>query len=325
VNVHTRIQGRVVQVYCRPGQSVTRGQLLFGIDQVSYKILLDKAQAAVRQARARQKRSKIELDYSKKLSERNVVSQNEVNLIESKYEEASAALEEAEADRQLAQENLDSTRVVAPIDGVIGRIVVRQGEPAFMDSATNRSSPLATIVPLDPLYVDFYIEQALAQFLDRSRGGRRLKPGENPELPVLISVNDGAGFVHRGQVDFLDPEFKPIAEQAIHLRATIPNPDHTLAPGMRARIRLVTNARHKAIVIPEASARFPRGSSEYVYVVDDRDVVQKRAVRIGLRYGDLREVEDGLKPDDWVVTYPGGVSEGQKVILERVKPEEFSR
>ena len=149
--------------------------------------------------------------------------------------------------------------------------------------------------------MDFYIGEDIARFLDRSQGGGRLKAGVSPELPILIGVRDEVGFPHRGKVDFLDPHVQPVPEAAVHLRATIPNPDRTLAPGLKAQVRLVTNARHKAILIPEQFARFHSESREYVYVVDSQGVVHMRLVRVGLRYDDLREVEDGLKTDDWVV------------------------
>jgi RND family efflux transporter MFP subunit len=322
MDLHARVSGRVDQVYCRPGQSVTKGQLLFGMDQVPYKIAMDKAQAGVRQAQARQKRCKSDWDRAKLLVERKAISQEECDRIETEYEEAAAALEAAEADRQLAEHNLDATKVVSPIDGVISRVQAGHGD--FSNNSTN----LATIVSLDPLYVEFYIDEALARFLDRSRGGGRLKAGTSPEIPILIGVKDEVGLPHAGKVDFLDPQVQPVKEAAVHLRATVPNRDGSLAPGLRARIRLVTNSLHKALLIPERLVGFDTMEQrEYVYVLDGRDVVQKRLVRLGVRYDDSREVEEGLKSDDWVVMAPRigagslqGVGVGQRVVPERMEP-----
>ena len=183
------------------------------------------------------------------------------------------------------------------------------------------STELAVVLALDPVYVDFYINENTARFLDRSTGGRLMKSGVDLELPVLIGVRDEVGYAHRGRIEFVDPEVQPVSETAIRCRATIPNPDRSLSPGMKARIRLVANARHKALLIPEMSlVGEPNGSRGMVSVVNNQDSVEYRTVRLGLSYDGLREVEDGLKADEWVVTNRMPIQPGQKVVVERVNP-----
>ncbi len=315
VDLRSRIGGQIVQVHCRPGQAVKKDQVLFEIDPASHKVKLDRAEAEVRRTQAHQKRWDAEWKSAKAMKRNVTISDSEFQRIESEHEEARALLQVAQADRDLARLDLEATRVKSPIDGVVKKTVVELGE-----TVPAAGNGLATIISLDPLHADFYMDEASARVLDRSMGGGKIKTGVKLDLPVLIGVGDEIGYTHRGRLDFVGPEIQPVAENAILCRATIPNGDRSLMPGKRARFRFAVNARHKALLVPNQSFRFePYAERGFVSVVNSQNLVEIRPVRFGPVHDGLREVEDGLKPDDWVtVEFMMWANKGQKVIPEKV-------
>jgi gold/copper resistance efflux system membrane fusion protein len=241
------------------------------------------------------------------------VSRLAVVQAESEHEEAEAAVQVAEADRDLARLDLESTKVRAPIDGVISRITGRAGEVVRVDTTS-----LARIVSLDPLYADFFIDEDTAGLLNRLPGQGNLKPGAEAELPILLDLRDKEGFPRRGRLIFVSPEIQPIRETAVQCRAEIPNPDGSLAPGLKARVRMVIGAPHKALLIPSEAVSSAQGKQLHVLVVNAEDILEVRFVECGASYNGLREVTAGLKPDDWVVVHTSGPNApGQKVVPDR--------
>ncbi len=318
VSLRTRIGGQIVQVRCRLGEAVKTGQVLFEVDPATYKVMLDKAEAEVRRARAQVSRWAAEMDFAR-IREKTIPTPEGGRLFfqaRAEREEAEAALQAAQADRDLAKLNLEATQVKSPIDGVVSKVMVEPGE-----TVTANTGDLARILSLDPLHVDFYIDVVTARFLDRAKGGGKMKAGVNPEIPIRIAVSGDAGFPHRGLLDFVDPEVQPPNDMAIHCRATIPNPDRSLTPGTRVGIRLVANARHKALLVPMDCLMIePNGAHGMVYVIDAQNRVELRMIRPGIRSGGLREIVEGLKPDDWVVVrHAKPIKPGEKVVVERLK------
>ena len=197
--------------------------------------MLDKAEAEVRRAQAHRRRWNAELAAAKRAKAEGRLGDLAVTRAESEYDEAEAALQAALADRDLSKLNLEATLVTSPIEGVVKKVVVGQGETVTANVAA------VTIVSLDPLHIDFYMDEATARFLDRAMGGGKINRGVNLDLPIEFAVGYEAGYTHRGRLKFLDHEVQPVAENAILGRAAVPNDDWSLAPGMRARIRVAAN------------------------------------------------------------------------------------
>src|SRR5262249_16627792 len=146
-----------------------------------------------------------------------VVSQREVVLAEAARDEAEAALQSVEADRDLAKLKLEVTTVRAPFDGMISQIMVSVGE-----IVTDRVE-IARLISPDPLYVDFYVEEAVGLLFQRLPRNGQGRPGAEGEIPVLLGVRDEPGFPHRGRLDFVAPVMEPVRETAVHCRAVVPN------------------------------------------------------------------------------------------------------
>jgi RND family efflux transporter MFP subunit len=297
-----RVSGRLESVECRLGQVVKKGDVLFVIDPRPYRVALDKAEAEVRRVQARVKARMVEL---KGAEIRERAGFGKAGVVRNQLEEAEAAVEVAQADRDLARLNLDSTRVEAPIDGVVSRVMEQPGNSVRADDTL-----LAVIISLDPLCVDFFIDESTALRLKRLNG--------ESGVSVLIGVRDEEGFPHRGRVEFVDPEVQPVAETAVRCRAVVPNPDGSLRAGLKARTRLLLGARHKALLAPEFVLSEDHGR-HFLFVVNDQDVVEHRYVKVGLWNDGWREVEQGLKADERVA-WGGHNLVGKKVVPVPITP-----
>ena len=181
-----------------------------------------------------------------------------------------------------------------------------------------RWTPPTTIVSLDPIYA--YFEADERSYLKYARMAQR---GERPssrehENPVHIGLADETGFPHEGHMDFVDNQFDEGTGTMIG-RAVLPNPDHLLAPGLFARLQLPGSGKYQALLLPDAALLFDQAES-FVWVIDEKNVVQYRRVEVGRPHDGLRIIRQGLEPSDRVIV--AGV---QRVRPgSEVSPEEVS-
>jgi RND family efflux transporter MFP subunit len=306
--LRARVSGTLIQRLCRPGQVVKADERLFVIDPRPYKAALDKADAERDSALARQKRCQIELAATKHHLERHAVSQSEVDLFEQKFLEATASVKVAEAARNVAKLNLEFTELRAPFDGTVSGPVLGPGNVVVADTTL-----LATIVSTDQVFVAFDVDQRTVVHLYRMR--REAWDGPT----VIVGLPDEEGHAHRGRIDSMEPRID-VNTGTAHWRALIPNPDGLLIPGLFVRVRLVTSAPHKALLVP-AQALFADQGRQSVFTVTGQAIVQKRPVKAGRVYDGLQSVE-GLQADEWVVIdHLNRIKEGAKVLsVERVPP-----
>jgi RND family efflux transporter MFP subunit len=176
---------------------------------------------------------------------------------------------------------------------------------------------MATIVSMDPICVAFDVDQKTVLRLNRLRHEAKMKGEAWDGLPITVSLSD-EDFSRRGKIDSMDFPINPATGTALW-RAVIPNHDGLLLPGLFVRVRLVTSAPYKALLVPE-QAVLTDGGQKSVFVVSDQNIVQKRPVKLGRLHDGQRQVE-GLRADEWVVMdHLGHMREGVKVLPERVPP-----
>jgi membrane fusion protein, multidrug efflux system len=308
-----RVSGTLIHVICRPGQEVKRDDRLFEIDQRPYKAALDKAEAEHEGALARQKRSQIKLANTKNLREKKVVSQNETDLFELDFLEAAAAVKAAAAARDVSRLNLEFTEVRAPFDGTVSGPVLGSGNVVIADTTL-----LATIVSMDSVCVEFDVPENIIVRLNRRQHDGKTKSEGWGTFPVMIGLPDEDGFPRRGKIESAETRID-VNRGTAHWRAVAPNSDGLLIPGLFVHVRMVTSAPHNALLVPD-QAVLRDGGRAFVYTVTGQGIVQKHPVKAGPLYDRLRSVE-GLQADEWVVIdHLDRISEGAKVVSERVQP-----
>jgi RND family efflux transporter MFP subunit len=271
------------------GMPVMRGAVLFEIDHKAFQAEIVKAEALVRRAQARLKRSR---SAPPSVTAKESGAPASDRALESlSTAEAEAELSAAEADCILARLKLDSARGVAPIDGIITQVTRQLGE------YIQANEHVLTIITLDPLYANFYLDEGSGWFLSGMRKRAQGGGARSSELAVEIGMRGEEGFPHRGTLEFIDPQVQPIRETAFHCRAVIPNPDGTLKPGMLARLRVICNAPHPAVIVPEELVEFQQDGA-WVYVLTGQNVVERREISVGIRGRGSYEVTRGLRAAD---------------------------
>jgi RND family efflux transporter MFP subunit len=319
VDLRPRVSGYLTEVHFRPGAMVKEGDLLFEIDPRPYQAKLDRAQAEVAQAEAHLKRLTADFERAKRLLANRGLTAEEYDKIAGEREEAEAALRVAQAARDAARLTLDFTRVTAPMGGKIGQPALDVGNLAVADTTS-----LARIVSVDPASVFFDVDERTLLRVLRLKLAARGRGQRETETPVHMRLADEEAFPHEGAVSYADNRVDPSTGTS-SWRALFPNPHGLLVPGMFARVRLPVGPPHPAVLLPERAAAVENRQA-YVFVVNDKDVVERRAVTLGQLQDGLRVIEAGLKDGDRVVADPTakvrpGMTVAPKLVPIPERPE----
>lgn len=311
VDLRARVSGYIERVAFEEGREVQKGDLLFVIDQRRYRAAFDRAAADLERARSEAKLAASELQRAETLLAAKAISREEFDSRRAAHAQGDATVRAAAAAVAAAELDLQFTEVRSPIDGRAGRALVTVGNLAQADTTL-----LTTLVSLDPMYVDFDADEQT--FLDYAAAARR---GEHrtTSSPVRVGLANEAGYPHVGTVDFVDNQVDPHTG-TIRARAVLPNPDHSLTPGLFARVQLAGGNRQAALLIDEKAVLTDQ-DRKYVYVLGPNHVAVRKDVVLGRQAGDLRVVDRGLEPGDTVIVH--GV---QKVFFAGmpVTPQEIS-
>jgi len=276
IEIRAQEKGYLQNIYVDEGQSVKTGQLLFRIMPKLYEAEFQKAQAETRAA-------EIELQNTKTLADKNVVSKNELAM-------AQAKLDQAKAEMSLAKLHLSFTEIRAPFDGTIDRIPLKLGslvdEGELLTSLSDNSQMFAYFNVSEPEYLDY-------QTNTQNRANRKVN--------LLLANNQPLKY--QGDVETVESEFDNETGN-IAFRARFPNPEHLLKNGETGKVRMTVPLRN-ALIIPQ-KATYEIQDKIYVFVVDKSGVVRSRNISI-----------DGEMPDLYVVG--NSLSENDRILLEGVQ------
>lgn len=296
VEVRARVNGYLQSIHFEDGQIVKKGDLLFVIDPRPYQAELDRAEADLRLAQAQLELAKSDLERAKKLLVSRAISEEEADTRAANLSESEAQVEAAKATIESARLNLEFTRITAPITGRISRKLVTEGN--LINGGTG-GTLLTTIVSLDPIYCYAEAdEQSYLKYMRLAQEGKRPSSRE-ARNPAYLALADEMGFPHKGYIDFVDNQIDPNTG-TITGRAVFPNPDLALTPGLFARLRIPGSGKYEAIMIPDEAIGSDQ-SQRFVFVVNDKNVVEYRKIQLGPIINGLRVIREGLKPEDWVV------------------------
>src|SRR5499425_1182485 len=293
VELRAQVGGTLTGIFFKDGNIVRKGDLLFTIDARPYEITLAEANAQLEVAAARLELADRQLDRAKDLEQSNAGSVENVDQRISDQRSARAAVEEAKARIRDAKFDLDHCRITAPFTGRMGKHLVSVGNLiAGSRTATSPTTLLATLVSLDPIYLDFDMSES--DFLVYSKYRGHLK-GEHVQK-VEVALGDDNQYVRSGVFDFLDNVLDR-SSGTIHARATVANSNLVLTPGLFARVRLVVAPPSPRLLVPD-SAVLPDQSQHMVMTVSADGTVAPKRVEVGEIRDGLRVIRSGLAPND---------------------------
>jgi len=315
VDLVARVQGFVQAISYKDGDYVKKGTSLFTIEPEPYKLKVDSAKAAVVSAQATLTQNIAEYQRQADLIQKQVSTQANYDKALAARDSSQADLQSAQANEQQAEINYGYTNVTAPFDGVVTARQVSIGE---LVGASSPPTVLATIVQLDPIWVNFNAsEQDVLQVrANLAQTGRTT--ADLIGMPVEVGLQNEDGYPHAGKLDYVAPNVNA-STGTLAGRASLDNADHTLLPGYFVRIR-IPGKPQPGLLVPDAALGSDQGG-RYVLVVNKDNVVEQRKVEPGQLIGELRVIEKGLTKDDRVVV--GGIMRaipGEKVDAETGTP-----
>ncbi|HHT0197436.1 TPA: efflux RND transporter periplasmic adaptor subunit [Klebsiella oxytoca] len=296
VQLRPRVSGYIDKVNYVDGQEVKKGEVLFTIDDRTYRAALEQAQATLARAKTQASLARSEANRTDKLINTNLVSREEWEQRRAAATQAQADIRAAQAAVDAAQLNLDFTKVTAPIDGRASRALITSGN---LVTAGDSASVLTTLVSQKTVYVYFDVDESTYlhyQHLARSGQGAS---SNHLALPVEIGLVGEEGYPHQGKVDFLDNQLTP-STGTIRMRALLDNAQRQFTPGLFARVRLPGSAEFNATLIDDKAVLTDQ-DRKYVYVVDKDGKAQRRDITPGRLAAGLRIVHKGLNPGDRVI------------------------
>lgn len=303
VEVRSRVTGYLDEVRFQDGDLVQAGDVLFVIDPRPYQREVERSQAARDQAIAHRDRTQRQEQRLKGLAETRVVSQEEYDTALFDYKESEAAIKVAQATLDLAELNLEYTKITAQVSGRIGRRLIDAGNLVKADD-----THLATIVSLDPIYAYFSIDERTMLQLKRLMQQGKLESHGSNHFTVDLALADEEEFHWKGLVNFQDNQVDAHTG-TLAARATIENSTGFLTPGLFVRMRTPIGQPQKSLVVPEEALGSDQGK-RFLYVIDAENKAIQRDVTVGKAEAGQRVILTGLEQDERVIV----------TGLQRVRP-----
>jgi RND family efflux transporter MFP subunit len=295
VDLVARVQGVLQAISYKDGAFVKEGTPLFTIEPETYKLKLEQAQASEAGLQALLKQSDAELKRQSELVSKQFASQATFEQASAARDSAQSNLQQAQVNTKIAAVNYGYTNVKAPFDGVVSAHQVSAGELVGVTSPTQ----LATIVQLDPIYVNFNVSEQEVLRVRAEAARRGLNASSLSSIPVEIGLQTESGFPHVGKLDYAAPTLNQ-STGTLAVRGVLPNTNRVLLPGYFVRVRVPLEESVKVLLVPDVALGSDQ-SGRYVLVVNSDNVIEQKKVETGPLEGSLRVIENGLAPDDRVV------------------------
>ncbi|MCY2963667.1 MAG: efflux RND transporter periplasmic adaptor subunit [Planctomycetota bacterium] len=308
VEIRSRVSGFLDKVLFKDGDDVTQGANLYQIDDREYQADLAVVTGDLTSAEARAEKAKTDFERALGLKKNRAISDEDFDRAVSGKLEAEAAVASASAAKARKQLDVEFSKITSPIAGRISRNLISAGNLVTADNTL-----LTTIVSVDPIYVNFDVDERTILNIQRGVREGRLKSRVQGEIPILLGLATDKNYPYEGVIDFIDNRVDP-RTGTIRVRGNFPNPkpdvgQRALSPGLFSRVRVPVGEPTRSLLVTDRAVGTDLGR-KFLYVVNDSNEVVFRPVELGARHDGLRVVSQGLNP-------------GERVIidgLQRVRP-----
>lgn len=294
VAIQPQIDGTIVGMHFTEGSFVTKGQLLYTLDDVSLRNKVEQAEARLAQSTTMMVKSKADLDRVEPLAAMKALSQRELDAAKATYQASKSEVDLAGAILRNAKIDLEDATLRAPITGVIGISKLQVGDHV---GKLNLGEPLNMVSSIDQIRVRFTIsEDEYLEYARRSNGsGKFVVTGD---LPISLILSDGTVYEQKGVINFANRQIDP-STGSLLVQAEFPNPNRLLRPGQFVKVRIQKDFYPDAIVVPQQTINQLQNKYQ-VFIVDDSSKIQPKLIEVGQRVGSNWIVKQGLKPGDKV-------------------------
>lgn len=295
--IRAQITGYLLKQNYREGATVKKGDLLFEIDPRKFKAAVDQAAGDLKRAKAQLTKTELDVARNTPLAKEGAISQKELQDSIQANRAARAQVESTDAALDQAKLNLEWTKIIAPIDGVVGIAKAQVGD------LVNTNDELTSMSQLNPIRVYFPIsEQEYLKFspLIRQRLTEKedlTKVREDGRLEMTLS--NGEVYPRKGWLFLADRQID-VKTGTMRVAALFPNPDNILRPGLFAKLRASVTVRQGALLVPQRAVTELQGSYQ-IGVVTPENKVEIRPVTVGETIGSQWIITQGLKPGEQVV------------------------
>ncbi len=303
IPIRARVDGYIEKIDFEEGTRVKKGALLYEIDPDPFLAEVAAKESNVAEAKTKMINALNELNRYKPLAEKKAVSESDLDAAQAKYDASKSSVEAAEANLRQAKIKLSYCSIKAPIDGLIGKTEARVGE--YVGKEPNPVI-LNTISRIDTVRVQFsisenkYLQLAKAYQENKTseQARKQIEEGKlNPNIELILA--DGSVYGFKGAIDFVNNQINSTTGSLL-IQASFPNPNRLLRPGLYAKIRLQLGVEENAKVIPQRSLIELQGKYS-VFIVNDSNKVEQRAVEVASKIGDLAIISEGIEAKDKVV------------------------
>ncbi|WP_339671970.1 efflux RND transporter periplasmic adaptor subunit [Dasania marina] len=315
VALRPRVSGYIDEVVFKEGALVTEGDVLFLIDDKALQAQFKRLQADVAHAESELFLAQRELERAQRLKKQNAIAQEALDNRLAHKQQAAATLHAKQASLAEMQLDLDYTQVKAPISGRVSRALITKG-----NYVAAGQSMLTTVVSTEKIYAYFDAdEQTYLKYSQLARDGSRPSSRDN-QSPVFMGLVSDEGYPHAGHMDFVDNQINQ-QTGTIRGRAVFENEDGRFTPGLFARIKVAGSASYEGILIDDKAVATDL-SHKFVWVVDDNNQVERRAVVLGETHNGLRIIEQGLAAHERIIV--NGVQRVRSGVTVQPQPVEMA-
>jgi len=308
--IHAQVTGYLLAQNYLEGREIKKGDPLFQIDPRPFEAILHQAQAKLAQDQARAGKTELDMKRDTQLSKEHVVSQEVFDDATQANLMAEAQVKADEAAMETTRLNCEFTHITSPVDGLAGMALAQIG-----DLVGPSSSVLTTVSTINPIKVYFQVsEQSYLDFWQHQATGSGAKT--DAQLELLFA--DGSAYPQKGRFFFADRQVNSTTG-TLQVVGLFPNPDFLLRPGQFGRVRVQTQTKVQALLVPQRAVTELQGSYQ-VAVVGATNLVHLQSVKVGAQIHSSWIIASGLQSGDRVVV------EGTQDVKEGavVNPKPFT-